>query len=80
MNIDHYLLAASKAHGVGVKEMRNHDRRAHVVKARWTAWHLAHKHGMPLAEIARQNKQRGYSCTDHTTILHGIRRLRDERT
>lgn len=58
--------------GVSIDDVLSKSKRIEIVRARQLAWYVLHKkYGWSLSTIARHTKK------NHTTILHGINKVRD---
>jgi Bacterial dnaA protein helix-turn-helix len=61
--------------GVSVMSLTSADRSAHLARGRRLAWHLSTRHcDLSISALARTWNR------DHTTLLHGLRRVADDMT
>lgn len=59
-------------HGLTLAQLRGESRRAHIVAARHQAFYICHK------QLCRSLPKIGrYFNRDHTTVLHGIRKVEE---
>lgn len=64
----------SKHYGIKPLELRGHNRIKHFVKPRHVAMYILNQDvGLPLTEIARW-----FSHRDHTSVLHGVKKIQEE--
>jgi len=64
----------AKAAGVTVEKMRSHERDRAYAEARMAVWFIAHDHmGFSYAAIARMYSR------DHTTVIHGVGKIRKSK-
>lgn len=59
----------SEAFGVTQKDLLGTDRYHHIAHPRFAAFELCHRAGAPLSAIGRKFNR------DHTTVMHGLRRI-----
>lgn len=68
----HVVARVAARYGLTAADLLGRDRRDHVARARWHAWYqLRCQFGSSLNQIGRLFDR------DHTTILYGLRRLRE---
>lgn len=72
MSVRAIAAQVSEETGVPVAQIFGHRRQAQIVRARWTVWQRARRQGLSLPQIG------GATGHDHTTVLHGLRRLEEE--
>ena len=64
----------AKAAGVTVEKMRSHERDRAYAEARMAVWFIAHDHmEFSYVTIAKVYKR------DHTTIMHGVGKMRNSK-
>lgn len=59
--------------GVPVSHIYGRRRLPHIVRARWAVWAKARAQGLSLTQIGHATGH------DHTTVLHGLRRMEEAR-
>ena len=66
--------AIAKAANVTLEKMRSHQRDRAYAEARMAVWYVAHDHmGFSYVSIGRVYKR------DHTTIMHGVSKMRTSK-
>lgn len=58
---------------ISYADAKSRWRTPRAARARWYAWHMLRREGWTLTEIGRAFEM------DHTTIIHGLRRLEEEK-
>lgn len=64
------VVKVASATGVSEEEIRSKSREKNIVQARWLTYRYAYQLGLSTLQIGAA------AGTDHTTVLHGIKRIK----